>query len=293
MSFSNGQKDRIINEQIKSVCCRRALLCGVFAAKARQTEQGGEMRIPSQAVAYLTNLISEQYNKPPVRITSQRGGRGTLLSISSTAVCRYLASIENSITFAVKCPSCTAHFLRGVFLAAGRVTDPEKQYRLEFSFDARTDLFLGFFAKLGLDFKCSRVGGTTRLYMKKSSSIEDFFATAQMNQTAFVLMNSKIENEIRNGVNRISNCETNNIEKSVLASRRQIDAIERLERAGLLTSLPEELESTARLRLLHRDLSIAQLAALSVPAISKPGLSHRLKRLCKISYEMLGEPSKE
>lgn len=293
MSFSSDQKDRILNEPIKSVCCRRALLSGILAAKAHTTDDGAEVRIPSEAVDYFSNLIAEQYNKPPIRITPQKGGRGALLRISSVAVARYLASLDHAIAFPEKCPSCAAHFLRGVFLAAGRVSDPEKQYRLEFSFDERTDRFFDFFTQLGHDFKSSQVQGITRLYMKKSTCIEDFFVSAQMNQTAFVLMNSKIENEIRNGVNRISNCETNNIEKSVLASRRQIEAIERLERAGLLTSLPEELEATARLRLMHRDLSIGQLAAISVPAISKPGLSHRLKSLCKISYEMLGEPSEK
>ena len=293
MSFAIEQKKRIISEPIKSGCCRRALLYGVLAAKARQISDGVLLRVPTQIVDPVASLISEQFNKTPVKVAAEQGGRGTVLSFSSAAACRYLSSIGEGIVFAEKCPSCTAHFLRGVFLAAGRVSDPEKEYRLEFSLEERTDLFLDYFMNLGLHFKRTNAGGGPRLYMKKSAFLEDFFVTAQMNQTAFALMNSKIENEIRNGVNRISNCETNNIEKSVLASRRQIDAIERLERAGLLTSLPEELESTARLRLLHRDLSIAQLAALSVPAISKPGLSHRLKRLCKISYEMLGEPAKE
>ena len=291
MSFASEQKIRIISEPIKSGCCRRALLYGVLAAKAKQTNDGLLMRVPTEIVECVTPLIFEQFNKTPVRVVAEQGGRGTLLSFSSAAASRYLCSIEESIVVVEKCPSCAAHFLRGLFLAAGRVSDPEKEYRLEFSLEERTDLFFDYFMNLGLDFKRTSAGGNPRLYMKKSASLEDFFATAQMNQTAFVLMNSKIENEIRNGVNRISNCETNNIEKSVLASRRQIEAIERLERAGLLTSLPEELEATARLRLLHRDLSIAQLAAISVPAISKPGLSHRLKRLCKISYEMLGEPS--
>ena len=131
-------------------------------------------------------------------------------------------------------------------------------------------------------------GERIRLYTRSSTQIEDFFALAAMNQTTFHFMNIKIENEFRNNANRLYNCEMNNIAKAVLATSKQLRAIQRLRDADLLSSLPEELENTAKLRLENPDLSIAQLAAISVPAISKPGLSHRLKRLCKISEDLLG-----
>ena len=119
--------------------------------------------------------------------------------------------------------------------------------------------------------------------------LEDFFALIGINNAAFALMNAQIEGELRNNANRIFNCDTNNIDKSVRESHRQIVAITRLEEANLLSSLPEELEKTARLRLLHKDLSLAQLAAVSVPAISKPGLSHRLNKIIEIADRLLGE----
>ena len=91
----------------------------------------------------------------------------------------------------------------------------------------------------------------------------------------------------RNNTNRIVNCETNNISKSVTASHKQISVIDELERANLLSSLPEELEATARLRIKYRDLSLSQLAAVAVPAISKSGLSHRLKKIMEYSETLL------
>ena len=100
-------------------------------------------------------------------------------------------------------------------------------------------------------------------------------------------MNAKIESEFRNNTNRIVNCETNNISKSVMASHKQISVIDELERANLLSSLPEELEVTARLRIKYRDLSLSQLAAVSVPAISKSGLSHRLKKIMEYAETLL------
>ena len=137
--------------------------------------------------------------------------------------------------------------------------------------------------------KCSERMEQPVLYLKNSGAIEDFFALAMMNATAFRMMNAKIESDIRNTANRIANCETNNIEKAVAASSRQIAAIEELASRGLLSSLSEELERTARLRLEHQDLSLAQLAAISVPPITKPGLSHRLNKIVCLAERMLAD----
>ena len=100
-------------------------------------------------------------------------------------------------------------------------------------------------------------------------------------------MNAKIEGELRNNANRVFNCDTNNIDKAVRASLKHISYISRLDEANLLSSLPEELEATARLRLLYKDYSLAQLAAISVPSISKSGLSHRLNKISEIAEKLL------
>ena len=108
-----------------------------------------------------------------------------------------------------------------------------------------------------------------------------------MNHTAFELMNAKIEREIRNNANRVSNCETNNIDKAVKASVEQIAVIKKLISTGLISYLPDELEMTARLRMENEHLSLAQLASIITPPISKPGLSHRLKKINQLAEELL------
>jgi DNA-binding protein WhiA len=110
-----------------------------------------------------------------------------------------------------------------------------------------------------------------------------------MNSAAFLIMNAKINGQIRNEAKRVANCETNNIDKAVNASIKHITAIKALDDAGLLSSLPEELENTARLRLKYSDLSLSQLAQMSVPPISKPGLSHRLKKIMEIAEQKIGK----
>ena len=109
-----------------------------------------------------------------------------------------------------------------------------------------------------------------------------------MNSAAFAVMNEKIQGEFRNNANRVANCETNNIEKAVASSVRLLPLLRELERKGLLSQLPEELEQTARMRMKHEDLSLSQLAALFTPKITKSGLSHRLKSINELAVSLLG-----
>ena len=113
------------------------------------------------------------------------------------------------------------------------------------------------------------------------------FALAGMNNTVFEIINARINSESRNNANRIANCETNNIGKSVNASQKHLNAIRDLEAANQLSSLPDELEKTAMLRLKYTDLSLSQLANVSVPAITKSGLSHRLNKILEYAEQKL------
>ena len=87
--------------------------------------------------------------------------------------------------------------------------------------------------------------------------------------------------------NRVVNCETNNLGRAGRASDKSVRLICELMASDLLSSLPEELEHTAKLRYENPELSLSRLAALHTPSISKPGLSHRLKKIEEIANELL------
>ena len=239
------------------------------------------MNLENDALAGLAvRYISEFFGAAPEIQRPKSGGRCRVLSFTSKSAIRYLNGINlNDPLYVPKCPGCAAAFFLGFFFAAGRISDPAKQYLLEFSPTNCCDKFMKALSEIGVDVRATSRNCRTDLYIKKSAIIEDFFAFIGLNSAAFAFMNATIESEFRNNTNRIVNCETNNISKSVTASHKQISVIEELERSNLLSSLPEELEATARLRIKYRDLSLSQLAAVSVPAISKSGLSHRLKKI--------------
>ena len=104
--------------------------------------------------------------------------------------------------------------------------------------------------------------------------------------SAMALREAKVEKQLRNDVNRQVNCETANLLKITGTSTRQIAAIERALGVGGLEVFPENLRETVDLRVAHPAASLAELAAMFDPPISKPGLSHRLGRIMEIAAQV-------
>ncbi len=190
-------------------------------------------------------------------------------------------SIENLPK--IKCSSCTAHFLRGVFITHGSVTNPQKGYHVDISFvdEKARDYIFDLLEETGLAPKKSyrRQKGNYIVYFRESSGVEDFLALIGANKAAFDLMNSKILKEIRNNVNRAANCDSANIGKSISASKKCCEIIRELDEKGMLCQLSPELVETAKLRIENEHLSIAELGLICNPPVSKSGMNHRLTKI--------------
>ena len=124
------------------------------------------------------------------------------------------------------------------------------------------------------------------MYFKQSSAIEDFLALIGAPLHAMEIMSAKIEKDMRNSVNRKVNCDTANVAKIVDAAAAQIYAIGKIEAAGNFASLPEKLRETAVLRQQNPELSIKELADISIPPVTKSCLNHRLRKLVELSQSM-------
>ncbi len=289
MSFSAEQKAGIISTPIKDSCCRRAFIQGILASKGKIDGKSVEISVDKQENAeFIAELVEEIYSKSPEITTAKNGGRRRMMRFESPSAIKYINSfLKGETLFSQQCGQCRSHFLRGLFFASGRLSDPSKQFLLEFSVGERAEVISSFFADSGLSPHISNKANERVVYFKRGEDLEDILALAGLNSAAFALMNTIIKKQLRNNVNRITNCTTGNISKAVLASMKQIVLIEELINKGLISQLPDELAETARLRLEHRDLSLSQLAALTTPRISKPGLSHRLKRITEMAGALL------
>lgn len=289
MTFLDTIKNEMLETPFKKPCCRRNMLYGLLAARGRLTEKGAvELSLAHQGTLSLSvRLIKEQFGRDVLPLSGNRGGRSRILCFESPAAQKYLTDLTTgfSVTPLHKpCPACAAAYLRGLFLAAGHLSDPQKVYHLEFSLGDRAELFLSFFEnELGFSPKLVKRKSETILYFKDSSAIEDVMTVLGINDAAFLLMNCKIEKQFRNEANRRTNCEAGNITRAVNAAARVLSVLRKMEEEDRLSSLPEELYDVAKLRLAYPEASLTQLASLTTPPLTKSGVNHRLQKIIELS----------
>ena len=131
--------------------------------------------------------------------------------------------------------------------------------------------------------------GANTVYIKAGDHIEDLLTFMGAGNAAMRIMEQRMYNEMRNKTNRLSNCETANLGKSVQAAVQVQMAIRALEEADALDTLSEPLLTTAKMRMRYPDLPLAKLAEKFDPPVSKAGLSHRFKRIQQAAKRLNGQ----
>lgn len=289
MSFSTDTKAELSALPIKKKCCKRAYAAGLLF----DADTDGE----SRALGFYQNLYTAQvaqkaiasvFGSNAVTFSPVVEGKGFVLAVSSSEVAELISDMARYGVDAIvgfSCEECAGSFLRGLFIASGSLTSPERQYHLEFTLknSDRAETLSVFLCDYASPPTVRRRDGSAGLIYKSSAKIEDFLSSVGAVQAYFALLNGKITREIRNDVNRSTNCMTKNIAKAVAASRAQIAALEALERSGECDKLSPELRETAQLRLLYPEIPLAELGARHCPPISKSGVNHRMARLMAIA----------
>lgn len=186
---------------------------------------------------------------------------------------------------------CRRAFLRGMFLAAGSISDPEKSYHLEIvcSGQKRALQVQQILQELEVDARIVNRKKNQVVYMKEGSQIADFLRLTEAGISLMKLENIRILKEISNNVNRQVNCETANINKTVSAAVKQIEDIRYIATHIGFSQLSEELEETAVLRLEYPDATLKELGQMLHPPVGKSGVNHRLRKLSRIAGELRGD----
>ncbi len=295
MSFADLVRDELCELPVKPPCCRHALTAGLLLCAHENAQRQITVRYKQEPVATVASaMIRAQYGKAPESaMTGKCGHRYYDLTFSSPA-CRKLLSrlhtenVDIEETLGFSCEGCRSAFLRGVFLACGTVNDPHKSFHLEFSLPDATlaeglSRFLSF---LGYEARLVTRDSGTGVYYKGSGYVEELVALMGAQHVIFEIINSRIERDIRNNENRATNCVAKNIEKTISAATRQLEAIGRLMEKGKLDRLPEALRITALVRYRNPDATLDELVILHDPPISKSGLNHRLKKLLEAAEDL-------
>lgn len=178
---------------------------------------------------------------------------------------------------------CKRSYLRGAFLAGGSVNNPEtSSYHLEiFSlYEEHSADLTALMNQYELNSKQLERKKGYISYLKEAEKISDFLSLIGGYQALLKFEDVRIIRDMRNSVNRLVNCETANLNKTVSAAMKQVESIQLIDKEIGIDNLPDRLREVARLRIDNQDVSIKELGEMvSTGKISKSGINHRLRKL--------------
>ena len=294
-SFASRAREEIAQRSIQKDCCVRAAAYGIacfakyFDAKGLvvQTEQQETVQAAQQLFARCgvqgeilhkqrpSGVLYEFNIRAPEQVARVHELFGTTGSETSLQIDPGL----------IRCQTCVSAYISTAFLCGGTVTDPQKEYNLEF-LTGRTNLAKDFEALLAEhEFAPHRTrrNGVNLIYVKSSASVERILAFMGAAEASSRMNAQKAVKQLRNQINRQTNCDTANLGKTARANAQTTRAIRFLQEQGALETLPEVLQAR---RMENPDLSLTALCACFDPPVSKSGLSHRMKKLEALAEDL-------
>lgn len=185
----------------------------------------------------------------------------------------------------VQQPCCKRAFLRGAFLAAGSMSDPNKAYHFEIVCTTvnMAEQLRRMMCSFSMDAKIVARKKMYVVYLKEGAQLVDMLNIMEAHVSLMELENVRILKEMRNAVNRKVNCETANINKTVSAAVKQVEDIRYIQQTIGLDKLSDGLKEMAILRLEHPDATLKELGEISDPPVGKSGVNHRLRKIGEIA----------
>lgn len=315
MSFSAKAKNELCHINVKRECCKRAELaalihaCGTIHLAGRRRIN---LRLNTENASIarrIYRLIKDLY-KIQIQVMVRKNQRlrknnsyylilsheqhaqkvlediGILYRDGDKEQNIMLCQEINCCLIKKKC--CKKAYLRGAFLGGGSVSDPEKTYHLEFVTHTETygKSLCDLVNEFNLHAKMIERKNNFVVYLKEGENIVNLLSIIGAHTALLNLENIRIYKDMRNNINRIVNCETANLSKTVNAAVRQIENIEYLRDHIGLAKLPPSLREIAELRLIYSDASLKELGQMLNPPIGKSGVNHRLRKLDKMAEEL-------
>jgi len=190
----------------------------------------------------------------------------------------------------VKKQCCKKAYLRGAFMGGGSVTNPEGTYHLEIvtGNKGHSMAIAAMMRNFGLPAKISLRKNSYVVYIKDSEQIVNCLNIMGAHSALLSFENTRVIKEMRNQVNRLVNCETANLNKTVNAAMRQMESIKTIQATIGLEKLPKGLKKIAELRLAYPDVSLKELGEAATPKLGKSGINHRMRKLEQIAAKIRG-----
>lgn len=310
MSFSNQVKEELAREIPEKACCRRAELAALVQVNGRIARSDAEqLELVVQAeqagiARKIYTLVKSVYGlQTTVQAENRRRFKKTRIyevhaiinkrdidlwqrMQSLNAASNRRKRLEAAM---IRRSCCKRSYLRGIFLSRGFINRPEGEYHLEIVLQ---DLPLAkelqrLLSKFYLSTRIVERKKNLVLYIKEGEQIVDFLRVVGAHKALLDFENVRILKSMRNSINRQVNCETANLAKTVDASVRQIELINRLVELKGWEFFPSQLRDLARARIEYPDKSLKELGDLLDPPLSKSGAAYRMRKLERLAEDII------
>ena len=307
-SFSAKVKAELIRLPLGKACCMLSEISALTMTSGHLAFRGGgwisiSYRLDDAGTARrLLMLLKKRLNVNPTlhfTQTARMGGRKTcVLSLTGTDAHTLLNALHMAETdedgqmhlkrMAPRHPMtrqcCRRAFLRGAFLGAGTMTNPEKGYHFEWKAeDEQLPRTLEkLLEKCELPYRAYERKGMQVIYLKSAQHIADMLALMGAGQSVLDMETIRVGKQVKAVATRAANCDEHNGDKMMEAAQRQAEAIRKISLKQGLFTLPPALREIARLRLDNPEMSLKELGELMDPPVGKSGVNHRMRRLMEI-----------
>lgn len=307
MSFASETKKELTNLEIKP-CCTQAELSALIRMNGSMSFSNRKLIVDIQtenaAIARrIYTLIKKSYDVPVELLVRKKmrlkKNNVYIVRLSQRAkeILEDMKILGEGFTFIhdiasdlVKKKCCKRSYLRGAFLAGGSVNNPEtSSYHLEIAslYKEHNDSLCELMNKFGLNSKTLERKKGYITYLKEAEKITEYLNIIGAVNALLRFEDVRIVRDMRNSVNRLVNCETANLNKTIGASIRQVENIRYINDTVGLHILPEKLREIAELRLHFTDVTLKELGEMvSGGIISKSGINHRLRKIDEIAEKL-------
>lgn len=318
-SFSARAKDELARiDTLRRPCCMRAELAALCYMCGKVTLlSGGGFRLTvesenSVVAKRVFRLLRKRYNAQPGLRTARHnrlGGRNVYRVLLEGDEARMVLTDMGLLASGARLPirepalpvltrmedCCKRAFLRGAFLGGGSIASPDKEYHLEFvtADEQLAEALSHLLGEMGLRAPTVRRKGTVVVYLKDGDQIVELLSILGAHVALCELENVRILKGLRNQVNRVTNCDSANITKTLNAADRQLQAIAIIQDTMGLDRLPQPLREIAEERLRHPEVTLQELGEGLDPPVGKSGVNHRLKRLEAIAQTLQAQKEEQ
>lgn len=306
MSFTSGLKQELASLPLDKDCCMLSELSALTACCA-SLHLLGRGRYQVQYGSYSISVIKRVFTLlkqylglralPRFNLHPRFGGRRhfqlVLTADDSRSLMRAMGGqgpgpvLGGMPRRIMRRNCCRRAWIRGMFMGCGSMQDPQKEYRVEFvpSDQARADYLVRVLTQSDVRSNRSTRRGRELVYLREGDAVATLLSLMGASRALLSMENIRAAHSIREGLNRVTNCDQANMDKQLSTAQQQVEKIVRISLSCGLRALPEPLEKLARLRLSNPDAGLKELASMCQPPMTKSGVQHRMRRIMAFDEE--------